>query len=108
MGATYGFLKKNNETIVIETSGLPLGVLDEMKPHITKKMIQQNDIIILISDGITEAFENKEEIVNYVNNLDGTNPKTIADDILSKAIALNENMPKDDMSVVCVRIYAKV
>lgn len=108
MGATYGFLKRNNETIVIETSGLPLGVLDEMKPHITKKMIQQNDIIILISDGITEAFENKEEIVNYVNNLDGTNPKTIADDILSKAIALNENMPKDDMSVVCVRIYAKV
>ena len=108
LGATFGFVKRGHETIVIESSGLPLGVLEEMKPHITKSLVQQNDIIILVSDGITDAFKEKEEMVNYINNIDFINPKTIADDILKEAIDRNNNIPKDDMSVIVVRVFNRV
>lgn len=108
LGATYGFIKRNNETLVIDSSGLPIGVLDEVKPHITKKLIQANDIVILVSDGITDAFNEKEELTTYINNLEFINPKTIADDILKSAMERNGNMPKDDMSVVVVRVFNRV
>ena len=107
LGATYGFVKRGSVTIVIESSGLPMGVLDEMRPHITKSIIQSNDIIILISDGITDSFEDREEMINFINNIDSVNPQTIADDILSHATRLNDNVPKDDMSVLVVRVYQK-
>lgn len=108
LGATFGFVKRGHETIVIESSGLPLGVLEEMKPHITKSLVQANDIIVLVSDGITDAFKEKEEIVNYINNLDFVNPKTIADDILKEAVERNLDTPKDDMSVIVVRVFNRV
>lgn len=107
LGATYGFVKRNSETVVIESSGLPIGVLDEMRPHITKSLVQANDIIILISDGISDAFEGKEELINYINNIENINPQTIADDILEYAYKLNGNIAKDDMSVLAVRVYIK-
>jgi stage II sporulation protein E len=107
LGATYGFVKRNSETVVIESSGLPIGVLDEMRPHITKSLVQANDIIILISDGISDAFEGKEELVSYINNIENINPQTIADDILNQAYKLNGNIAKDDMSVLVVRVYIK-
>lgn len=108
LGATYGFIKRQSETVVIDSSGLPLGVLDEMKPHITKSLVQPNDIIILVSDGVTDAFYNKEEIVNFINDIDIINPKTIADSILKRAMELNDNIAKDDMSVMVVRMFLKV
>lgn len=108
LGATYGFIKRDRETIVIESSGLPMGVLDEMKPHITKNIVQANDIIVLVSDGITDAFYDKEELTNYINNIEFINPKTIADDILNHALELNDNIANDDMSVLVVRVYARV
>ena len=69
--------------------------------------MQANDIIILISDGISDAFEGKEELVNYINNIENINPQTIADDILNQAYKLNGNIAKDDMSVLVVRVYIK-
>ena len=108
MGATYGFVKRPNETIVIDSSGLPLGVLDEMRPHITKNIVQANDIIILVSDGITDAFYDREELVGFINDIDNINPQIIADNILNKAMDLNDNISKDDMSVIVVRVYQKV
>ena len=105
MGATFGFIKRDKETLVIESSGLPIGVLEEIRPHITKSLVQANDIIVIVSDGITDAFKEKEEIVNYINNIEFTNPKTIADDILKEAMDRNLDAPKDDMSVIVVRVF---
>ena len=107
LGATYGFIKRGNETRVIDSSGLPLGVLEEVNPKITKEIVEANDIIILISDGITDAFSDKEELVEYINNIEFINPNTIAEDILRYAIELNDGVCGDDMSVLVVRVYMR-
>lgn len=105
LGATYGFVKKSNTTEVIESSGLPIGVLEEMRPHITKRLIDPFDTIILLSDGISDAFDNKSDLQDFINSLTSTNPQTIADEIMDRAKDLNNGVIKDDMTVLAVRIF---
>jgi len=105
LGATYGFVKNVNKTDVIESSGLPIGVLEEMKPHITKRTIQPFDIIILLSDGISDAFDTKEDLQEFVYNINSTNPQTISEEILDRAVDLNDGKIKDDMTVLAVRVF---
>lgn len=105
LGATYGFVKNSGGTEVIESSGLPIGVLEEMRPHITRKYVESFDTIILLSDGISDAFDNKSDLQDYINGLSSTNPQTIADDIMDRAKDLNNGVIKDDMTVLVVRIF---
>ena len=105
LGATYGFIKKSNCTEVIESSGLPIGVLEEMRPHITRRLIESFDTIILLSDGISDAFDNKSDLQDFINNISSTNPQTIADEIMDRALDLNDGIIKDDMTVLAVRIF---
>ena len=105
LGATYGFVKNNNGTSVIESSGLPIGVLEEMRPHITQKYIEPFDTIILVSDGVSDAFDNKSDLQDYINGLSSTNPQTIADEIMDRAKDLNTGIIKDDMTVLVARIF---
>jgi len=105
LGATYGFIKKSTGTEIIESSGLPIGVLEEMRPHITQKLIDPFDTIVLVSDGISDAFDNKSDLQDFINGLSSTNPQTIADEIMDRAKDLNNGVIKDDMTVLCVRIF---
>lgn len=105
LGSPEGFIKHKNNTEVIETCGLPMGVLEEMKPHITKKVLSDFDIIILVSDGITQSFEEHDNLTTFINNLTSVNPQTIADEILDRAVDLNNGVCNDDMTVVAVRIF---
>lgn len=105
LGATYGFVKNKNKTEIIESSGLPIGVLEEMRPHITKKIIEPFDTIILISDGISDAFDTKEDLHDFIDNITTTNPQTISEEILDRAVDLNDGKIKDDMTVLVARVF---
>jgi len=105
LGATYGFIKKPHSVEVIDSSGLPIGVLEEMRPHITQKIIDPFDTIILVSDGISDSFDNKSELQDYIMGISSINPQTIADEIMDRAKDLNDGIIKDDMTVLVVRIF---
>ncbi len=105
LGAPIGFIKHKFETETIKSSGLPIGVLNEMQPHVTKKLFSDLDIIVLVSDGISEAFEEKEDLQTFINNISSTNPQTIADEVLDRAVDLVNGNCTDDFTCVAVRIY---
>lgn len=105
LGAPCGFIKHKNETEVISSSGLPIGVLSEMQPNVTKKMFSEFDIIVLVSDGISEAFGSEEELRNFINNNQTLNPQTLADDVLDRAVDLVNGNCTDDFTCVAVRVY---
>lgn len=105
LGATCGFVKNKDKVDLIESSGLPIGVLEEMKPHITKRIIAPFDNIILLSDGISDAFDNIENLQEFIDNIHSTNPQTISEEILDRAIDLNDGKIKDDMTVVVARVF---
>ena len=71
-------------------------------------MLADQDMIVLSSDGVTEAFGANENFESFVNNVNTVHPQELANKILEKALALNLGVANDDMTVVVGRIFEKV
>ena len=78
-----------------------------MKPHITKKIFSEYDMVVLVSDGVFDAFGG-EELKIFINNITSTNPQIVADQILEEAVDLCDGVLNDDFTVVAVRVYGVV
>ncbi len=105
LGSPCGFVKHGAQTEIIESSGLPIGVLEEMKPHITKKVFSGSDMVVLVSDGVSDAFINPENLKTFINNLSTINPQTLADEVLNEAVNLVGGNCADDFTVLAVRMF---
>lgn len=105
LGSPTTFIKHKFDTEIVESSGLPIGILDEMQPHITKKIFSEYDMIVLVSDGVYDAF-GEEDLKIYINNISTTNPQEVADQILDQAVENVKGNLADDFTVVAVRLYA--
>ncbi len=108
LGSPDCYIKRKNGIEKVEGSALPIGVLEEMKPHIITKSISDNDIIVLVSDGVSDIFEGKSDLQTFINNDETINPQILSDDILNKALELNGGIMNDDLTVMCVRIFPNV
>lgn len=107
LGATYGVIKRDNHVDKVETGTLPLGVLGEITPTISHFAVSNKDMIIMVTDGITDAFEEYENFAEFVNAIVSTNPQVVAQTILDEAILRNGNIAKDDMTVLVARSFIK-
>lgn len=108
LGASNGYIKRDNGVVdVIEGSGLPVGMLEEIHPHIIKKLINSMDMIILVSDGVADSFEDGE-LQREILCLDTVNPQLLSQEILQLVVDRNNNIRPDDMTVVCVRVFESV
>lgn len=107
VGAPYGVIKHTDGIEFVEGGALPIGALDNINPSIYKTTISTKDIVILATDGITDAFETADNFKNFVAKLVSTNPQVLAETILNEAVRLNNNSAKDDMTVLVARTYLK-
>ena len=105
LGACVGFIKQDDKTSIIESGALPMGILEEVSPKVTKTALNNGDMVVLVSDGIIDAFGEEEKLKNYINNNACTNPQVFADNILLAAKEFDKNFPKDDMTVLVGKIY---
>ncbi len=106
-GAPYGFIISKNGIRIVEGNSLPLGIIEDLSPSICQTELNENDIILLLTDGISDAFGSSSEIIDYLRSLPAKNPQTLADNVLNKAKQLSNGTNKDDMSALAVRIYKK-
>jgi stage II sporulation protein E len=103
MGAAVGFIKHANTITKVESSALPLGILEDVSPKVSKTSLDTGDMVILLSDGITDAIG--EELMNTINNINTLSPQELADTILDLAKERNKGMPNDDMTVLVARVF---
>ena len=61
-------------------------------------------MVIIISDGIYDVFDTSAEIEEYLLQLNTQNPQTLAENILKSALD-KSGTPKDDMTVLCARLF---
>ncbi len=108
IGAPYSFILGENSIKIIEGSSLPLGILDDLTPTGCAYKINEDEVVIMLTDGISDAFSSSTDLVDYIRTLDNKNPQLIADSILNKALDLEGGIKKDDMTVLAVRIFKKV
>lgn len=108
VGAPEGLLKHQTNTEILESGALPLGILEEMKPTIVKKLVQSDDMLVLCSDGVIDNFGSVEALKQFVNNTETTNPQTLSQLILDETLLKCKNEPNDDCTVICARIFPRV
>jgi len=104
VGASDGFIKRDRTVEVVEAGSLPIGVLDEMQPKVTRAVLTNGDIIVLCSDGVVDSFSDRLSLANFINNLEVGNVQELADTILREAIARSGNIAIDDCTVAVGRL----
>ncbi len=108
LGSPMGFVKRKDTTTVIEAGSLPLGILEDVKPNIQSYALSGGDMIILITDGILEAFGSFEYLQSFINNQDTTNPQMLADLIVEEGLRICQNFAPDDMTVLIGKVWQKI
>lgn len=107
LGATYGVVKREYDVERVEAGTLPLGVLGEVKPKVSHFAIGDKDMIIMVTDGVTDAFNDYQQFADFVNAIASSNPQVVAQTILDEAIELYGGTAKDDMTVLVARMFLK-
>ena len=90
---------------VITSSTLPMGIVEDLNPIVKKEVINANDYIIMVSDGISDSFENDEVFKEEIKSLKIKNPQELADTILNKALNQNNGYAVDDLTVLVLKIF---
>lgn len=106
IGATFGFIIGKDGVRIIENNSLPLGVMEKVEPTVKSFSLCDGDSLIIISDGVSDAFFSSTDAVDFLSRENSANPQTFADKILEFALALNDNIAKDDMTVLVVKFYS--
>jgi len=107
VGAPEGLIKHTLETEVLKSGALPLGILEEIQPTIIKKMLIDTDLIVMLSDGVIDGFDNLDVLNQYINTLKTTNPQTMSEQILDYALKKYKGKPEDDCTVICARTIVR-
>ena len=108
VGSPHSYLLGSDSIRIIEGNSLPLGILDELSPTGISVNLEEGSTVMLISDGVADAFGSSTDFISYLKGLRTKNPQTLADEVCSRALTLLDGKAKDDMTVICVRIFKKV
>ena len=102
-GAAATYVKRGDWIEVIKSTSLPVGIEEEAVCEKSMKKFYENDIIIMISDGVMESivFENREDYMKeIIQNSESIFAEEIADDIITGIRNLNGKNLKDDATVL--------
>lgn len=105
VGAADGLIKRGREVEIVEAGSLPLGILDEIEPKITKAVLADGDLVVLLSDGVLDAFGgDRVALAGLVNNLDHTSPQQVAEKIIAAVMERSAKYPADDCTVTVAKL----
>lgn len=105
IGAPTGFILSESSMQILESDSLPLGILERIHPTTASYPFKAEDLLVFLSDGITEAFSSSVELYEAVQALPRSNPQDFADRLLQVALDRYGGVAKDDMTVLAVRIF---
>ncbi|MBR6401167.1 MAG: stage II sporulation protein E [Firmicutes bacterium] len=108
IGAAASFVLRGKKAEPIRSSSLPVGILSSVDTQTYTKQLMPDDIIIMVTDGVTEANTNPARREKWLSELlehtDIRQPKELAEMIISTAKA-NVPFQKDDMTVLAARVW---
>lgn len=107
VGSTDTYIKRTNGIEAVVSDTLPLGIFQKMDLETKKVKLKDDNYVIMMTDGITEAFseEGRGALLNFIVRLNLENPKEIANRILQRAIRASKGQIKDDMTVLVIGFW---
>ena len=104
LSAPESVIKRRVGCEVVEGGALPLGILREVKPSISRKKLSSGDVVVLATDGVTDAI-GADGMMRVAESGRTNNPQTIADNIVRDASYVSQT---DDQTVVALRLFRRV
>ncbi|MCL2400635.1 MAG: stage II sporulation protein E [Defluviitaleaceae bacterium] len=109
IGAWSSFLLRDQTVTIIPSSSLPMGMLKQVDLEITRQKLLHDDIILMVTDGVTEAVKGEMDkegwLVEHLKRCGTRTPQEVADYILKAAEKQSGGLPKDDMTILVARIW---
>ncbi len=105
IGSPAGIILREGEIRILESTSLPLGILDNLRPTVSCETLKSGDLVVFMSDGITSAFPSQTDLYEFLQELKPLNPQNLADTILAAALDKTGHKACDDMTVLCTRIF---
>ena len=105
----YRSKEKNVESIILK--GMPLGHIDNFPYSISKVQLYPGDIILISSDGLTELFNERKEMIDsetismLLQNAGNKSPKEIISELnllIKKWSGKIE--PEDDITIIVIKV----
>lgn len=107
IGSAPSFIKRGKRVGIVTSNSLPIGIVDDLDIAGEKRLLSPGDILVLVSDGVLEV--NRQQtgelwISNLLSGLHETDPQIIAELILAGALAMCQGIPRDDMTVIVIKL----
>lgn len=108
IGSPIGFIITENALKILDGESLPLGILDAIHPSATTQTLKENDVLLFLSDGITDAFPSSADLYETLKRIPAVNPQQLVDSLMQTALSLSGGVAKDDMTALAVRLFKAV
>ena len=108
VGGAASFLKRSGMVEKLTAGNLPLGVFQQVEILPICRNLQDDDYVIMVSDGVMDAFgveEDEDLMMNAIAGIQDSNPGEIADRLLRMAIRASGGRIQDDMTVGVIGIW---
>ena len=105
IGSPIAFILSANTVKVLETTSLPMGILDSLRPDTASYTLAENDVLLFLSDGVADAFGSTADLYEALRACPVKNPQQLADDLLQRALNAYGGVAKDDMTAIAVRLF---
>jgi serine phosphatase RsbU (regulator of sigma subunit) len=107
------YMARGEQIDYIVTDSSPLGVSRSVRPVISEIPVEPGLVIVLYTDGLMHAGERLGRPMDIGTSLKAMledqdpSPQAIADALLAEAVALDEDRPSDDISVVVLKVLKR-
>ncbi len=108
-GHDSAFVRRADDVQQLAVTGPVLGVMEE--PFETKTLyLEDGDIVVLVTDGLTEARNRAGEQLQETGAMaliaaSNPQPQLLADELVAKVKAIEGNRTRDDLAVLAIRVH---
>lgn len=100
---------QNGEVRCLDEPSQPIGFYRDTRPVITEVSLQAGLTCVIFSDGLVHAGKRAGQKMDVTAELTAVlendlSAQEVADQLLARALELDQNRPADDMSIVVLRI----
>ena len=100
LGGVQSFVKRADNVEIVNSSALPIGIVEEAVPFTDNKLLSSGDVVMLVSDGIADSL-GADGISLILSRAETFQPQELCDIVLSQA---TKRGAKDDSTVIAVRL----
>lgn len=107
-GASSTFIKRGRMVEHLNSTSLPVGVVQKLQIDSDERQLDNGDFIIMVTDGIMDALPVGEQNIileTIIKGTDKNNAKEMAHHILEQVLEWNGRAPMDDMTVLVVSLW---